>query len=230
MASKRSTKGAHYCVAIGGSHNTKTHKDKFHFYRFPAPKSHSVQKDLWICAVSLMYPDGSDWEPKSHHVLCSAHFISGKKSYDPLNPDFSPTIFGTNHIKKATISNLNRFKRWSLRSALPKNPYTKEQSCQTDVAEELAGLCPYYVHREGPRDVGLQSFIPLKAHASTATSILKPPRKKAVKSTESKLKFRQRLRHEREWQAWTGISEKSFKARNILFDYCSIHYISCFKL
>ena len=135
--SKKSTKGAHYCCAIGCNHNDKTHKDKVNFYRFPTQKSHPVQRDLWIRSVRRRNPDGSKWEPRPYHRLCSAHFVSGQKSRDPLNPDFRPTIFGTHHVKKAK-TDLDRFKRHVLRNAWLA---AKSNVPKSDTKERTNRLC-----------------------------------------------------------------------------------------
>ena len=69
------------CCAIGCCNRYS----KGYFYRFPKGKSKSSK---WIAAVRR-----EKWEPTEHTWLCSAHFISGKKSDDPLSPDYTPSIF-----------------------------------------------------------------------------------------------------------------------------------------
>ena len=55
------------------------------FYRFPVDSS---RRGSWVAAVKR-----KNWQPTEHSWLCSEHFISGKKSDDPLSPDFVPTVF-----------------------------------------------------------------------------------------------------------------------------------------
>ena len=58
------------------------------FYRFPANKE---RRALWIAAVKR-----ESWEATKHSVLCSAHFIGGRKSKNPLSPTYVPSVF--NHV------------------------------------------------------------------------------------------------------------------------------------
>ena len=55
------------------------------FHRFPED---ARRRELWIKAVSR-----DKWELKTHHRLCSEHFVSGRPSKDPEDVDYVPTIF-----------------------------------------------------------------------------------------------------------------------------------------
>ncbi len=72
------------CCTVGCS--LKYSKEsELSFYRFPADQE---KRCKWIAAVKR-----KDWEPNEYTWLCSAHFISGKKSNDPLSPDYIPSVF-----------------------------------------------------------------------------------------------------------------------------------------
>ena len=62
------------CVAIGCA-NRSSKRSKLSFYRFPA----AIKRDKWL--------------PTKHSWLYSAHFVSGRKSEDPLSPDYVPSVF-----------------------------------------------------------------------------------------------------------------------------------------
>ena len=68
-----------------GCKNRSTTNSSIKFHRFPVDKE---RRALWIAAVRREH-----WQPTEHSVLCSAHFVSGSKSNDPLSPDYVPTLF-----------------------------------------------------------------------------------------------------------------------------------------
>ena len=55
------------------------------FYRFPTDPE---RRTRWVAAVAR-----KNWTPNEYSRLCSAHFVTGTKSDDPLSPDFVPTLF-----------------------------------------------------------------------------------------------------------------------------------------
>ena len=75
------------------------------FYRFPTDHERRAR---WIAAV-----DRKNWMPNEYSWLCSAHFVTGAKSNDPLSPDFVPTLFShvESPIKRKAKRDLVRYER-----------------------------------------------------------------------------------------------------------------------
>ena len=72
------------CCAIGCS-NRSTVGCTLSFHRFPTDPS---RKALWIAKINR-----KNWSPNYSSRVCSAHFVKGVKSDDPLSPDYVPTVF-----------------------------------------------------------------------------------------------------------------------------------------
>ncbi|CAN9503759.1 unnamed protein product [Ophioblennius macclurei] len=72
------------CAALGCP-NTKAEKKGVRFYYFPRETG---RRGRWISAIGRKH-----WTPTSHSRLCSEHFVSGRKSNSPLNPDYVPSLF-----------------------------------------------------------------------------------------------------------------------------------------
>ena len=85
------------CCAVGCS-NRYSKSCGISFYRFPTDEA---KRSKWIAAVRRY-----NWEPSEHSWLCSAHFVSGKKSDDPLPPDYVPS-FVSNPLKQKSQEKLD---------------------------------------------------------------------------------------------------------------------------
>ncbi|XP_066291066.1 crossover junction endonuclease EME1-like [Branchiostoma lanceolatum] len=66
------------------------------FFRIPHEPE---RRAAWLRALKRSeFQEGREtspaaWTPKGHERVCSDHFISGKRSTDPANPDYVPTLF-----------------------------------------------------------------------------------------------------------------------------------------
>ncbi|XP_028429965.1 THAP domain-containing protein 4-like [Perca flavescens] len=91
------------CCAVGCNNNKGD--PKISFYRLPQDENRRHQ---WLAAIKR-----TDWTPTSNTRLCSAHFVCGVKSQNPLNPDFVPTIFPylSSPNKRKRINQMTRFKQ-----------------------------------------------------------------------------------------------------------------------
>ena len=73
------------CSAVGCTNRSGRCKRRISFYRFPADPE---KRAKWVAAVRR-----ENWEPKKSSWICSAHFVSGKKSEDAFSPDYVPSVF-----------------------------------------------------------------------------------------------------------------------------------------
>ena len=60
-------------------------------FRFPAVNL--LQRYLWVSLVDKRNEDGSAWEAKPWHRICSLHFEGGNYSKDEQDVNFIPTLF-----------------------------------------------------------------------------------------------------------------------------------------
>ena len=109
--------GGKYCCAVGCSNSTYRDVPRgIKFHVFPRDPERRMQ---WILAVKRTVPGkpGSLWQPKDSAVLCSEHFVNGKKSNDTNSPSYVPSIFPTHTLRANTASDLARTARRREREA-----------------------------------------------------------------------------------------------------------------
>ena len=92
------------CCAVGCT-NRSTKGNTLSFYHFPAD---TERRRLWISAINR-----KGWEPNEYSYVCSAHFVSGKKSNDVLSPDYVPSIFHhvSSPLKRRKEADLHAYHR-----------------------------------------------------------------------------------------------------------------------
>jgi len=74
------------CCVVGC--NNVFEKGKISFYRFPSASRYPVKRSKWIAAVKC-----ENRVPKASSWICCRYFVTGKKSNDPLAPNYIPSIF-----------------------------------------------------------------------------------------------------------------------------------------
>ena len=96
------------CCAVGCV-NRLTKGSSLSFYRFPTDND---RRRCWISAIKR-----KDWGPTQYSYVCSAHFVSGKKSDDPVSPDYVPSMFQnvSSPMKRKRASDYQKYKRKKLR-------------------------------------------------------------------------------------------------------------------
>ena len=72
------------CSAVGCTNMYKK-GNGISFYRFP---TNVERKRKWIAAVRW-----ENWMPTKYSWICSQHFVTGKKSNNPLAPNYIPSFF-----------------------------------------------------------------------------------------------------------------------------------------
>ena len=106
--------------AVVGCKNRQRKQCGVSFYRFP--KEDPDRRRQWIAFVSRRNSNKSAWKPGKGDRLCSDHFISGKKSDKPGNPDYVPSVKPKKSPRKSSESSslssaaMNRFKRLTRRT------------------------------------------------------------------------------------------------------------------
>ncbi|KAA0723063.1 hypothetical protein E1301_Tti005181 [Triplophysa tibetana] len=75
------------------------------FYRLPKARE---KRCKWIAAIRRR-----NWNPETETWICASHFVSGKKSDDPLHPDFVPSVFSFTSMadQHRAVRNLERYLR-----------------------------------------------------------------------------------------------------------------------
>ena len=106
------------CCAIG-CRNRYSNGSSLSFYRFPVDLDRRCK---WIAAIKR-----KNWEPNQHSFLCSDHFTTGRKSQDPLSPDFVPSVFQytDSPTRKKTVK---AFKKYQNRKTLLRRKIVQEKA------------------------------------------------------------------------------------------------------
>ena len=115
------------CSAVGCTKMSGKCERGISFYRFPADPE---KRAKWVAAVRR-----ENWEPKKSSWICSAHFVSGKKSEDALSPDYVPSVFSfvpspVKRKQKILFESYERRSKRRCRSRLL--PLSSEPATRTD--------------------------------------------------------------------------------------------------
>ncbi|XP_035282833.1 uncharacterized protein LOC118232196 isoform X1 [Anguilla anguilla] len=119
------------CVAVGCYQKAKR-GSYVKFYTFPRDP---VRRKRWVSAVKR-----EGWTPASHSKLCSMHFITGRRSDDPLSPDYVPSWFAhtTTEEKEKSMAAMRRYKR--SQEALPNKDASSSEPAVARLGSYRTGL------------------------------------------------------------------------------------------
>ena len=134
--------------------------------------------------------DGSPWEPSDGDRVCSAHFISGKKSDDACNPDFVPSVYPKTASKKPSQSTAKEesvacFKR-AKQQSLAKEKLEleeKEKEVVKKKEEERSAIANQYVLKTFQHDHG--SYFSSRNHSTSARDSTASPCSLYLQSSRS---------------------------------------------
>lgn len=94
--------GKRYCAIVGCHNHEGT--PGITFTVVPAASRDPERRRKWIEAINRVNPDGSEWIPSQHSVVCSAHFVSGVANRSWYSQDYVPSLFLTG-LKQQPLSN-----------------------------------------------------------------------------------------------------------------------------
>lgn len=108
--------GKTVCSVIGcGNNNGNTIGKDVKYYRFPGRDYEIGRRMKWISNMKRINPDGTPWLPSKHQRICSDHFITKRKSNNPLHPDYVPTVFP--RLRNSNLKKSKRLKRLQNRNS-----------------------------------------------------------------------------------------------------------------
>ena len=109
------------CCAVGC---TKVYQkgSGISFYRFP---TNVERKRRWIATVRR-----ENWMPSKYSWICSQQFVTGKKSNNPLAPNYVPSVF--EHVDSPVKHRLeNEARQFERRQAMKKRRWTAARKATT---------------------------------------------------------------------------------------------------
>jgi hypothetical protein len=221
-----------YCSVVG-CNQIRGREDGMKFFRFPI--KNKEQRENWIKAVSRKSKENKNWIPSKTAVVCSKHFVAGSPNPTRTHPDYTPSIFPTNHRKPSTPASLHRHSRVMKRKIVSENiskqntpqisVKTKDFSVQVNTNElelpsELSTISLFLVERDTDKSVGTLAKFPISISVKVGNDSDCLTSVKCVSSqTENQESFSiKSLRTEEEWSSWTGISSRLF---NVIHEFLS---------
>ena len=109
-----------HCSVVGCT-QIRGREDGIRFFRFPI--KNKEQRESWLKAICRKSKGNKNWTPSKTAVVCSKHFVSGNPNPTRTHPDYTPSIFPTNHRNPSTTASLQRHSRVMKRTIVRKKFY-----------------------------------------------------------------------------------------------------------
>jgi hypothetical protein len=213
-----------HCSVVGCT-QIRGREEGIRFFRFPI--KNKEQRESWLRAVSRKSKGNKNWTPSKTAVVCSKHFVTGNPNPTRTHPDYTPSIFPTNHRNPSTTASLQRhsrvMKRTIVNEKFSNNNYTplsvmsKDLAIQVNTSElefptDSSPISIFLIERDTDRSVGTLAQFPISASIKVGNDTDCLTSVKSVSSqTENQESFSiESLRNEEEWSSWTGISSGLF--------------------
>ncbi|KAF6211863.1 hypothetical protein GE061_012379 [Apolygus lucorum] len=78
---------------VKGCHTNVSKDEDVILYSFPDRDIERELRSRWIDAVQIANSEKRSWEPLDTSRLCSEHFVANRRSHDPTDASYVPTIF-----------------------------------------------------------------------------------------------------------------------------------------
>ncbi|XP_066596614.1 uncharacterized protein [Prorops nasuta] len=85
-------KSSRVCCVVGCTSRDSRNPD-VKFYSFPGRPWETEHRKKWVISVRRLDVKGKLWQPNKNSKICSLHFEGGKRSEDPRQTAYYPTIF-----------------------------------------------------------------------------------------------------------------------------------------
>ncbi len=134
--------GGRYCCVVG-CHNSQRQDGprgiKFHSFPKDPDRRHE-----WNKAVNRALPNKQLWTAGKNDLVCSAHFVNGKKSDSKKSLSYIPTVFPTHSVQPRTQADVDRQARREARQSCSRK---RGLDAPADhVAKRMRQVCKFIHH------------------------------------------------------------------------------------
>lgn len=155
------------CCAVGCANRSRKGCG-LSFYWFPADKE---RRPSWVAALNR-----KNWQPTEHSWHCLSHFIGGKKSDDPLSPDYIPSVFSyvKGPVKRKRKHDLEAYTRRKRAKIVRLEAARQEEAIREAAASliELGSMITEEVHEHESENDKATDSVSVDATTQMALTVL----------------------------------------------------------